>query len=72
MAKQALPEIDLALCDLCGDCLSACPNGALSIAEEHLMVDEEHCAYCGDCEEVCPKGAIALPFEITFAAPKGE
>jgi len=67
MAKPVLPEIDRERCDLCGDCLSACPHGALRLAGDSLVLDEEHCAYCGDCEEICPRGAITLSFEIIFS-----
>ena len=70
MAERAMPEIDEELCILCGDCLSACPHGALSMSSQRrVCVDEDSCAYCGDCEDVCPVGAIALPFEIVVLAP---
>jgi len=62
----ALPEIDRDICDLCGDCLEACPTGALSISARELSIDYDLCAYCGDCEDVCPKGAIRLPFEVVL------
>lgn len=64
-----MPEIDLDLCDLCGDCVPACPRGALIITDKGLYLDEALCAYCGDCEDVCPKGAIALPFDIILSPP---
>jgi len=64
---KAMPEIDYALCKLCGDCVIACPCGALSIVDEALRLDQALCSYCGDCEDVCPEGAIALPYEIRLA-----
>lgn len=65
--NRAMPDIDESLCNLCGDCVSNCPNGAASMTPEGIVLDGERCAYCGDCEDVCPAGAIALPFEITLS-----
>lgn len=62
----AMPEIDRNVCDLCGDCLGACPTGALRMGPDALVLNEDLCAYCGDCEDVCPKGAIRLPFVVVL------
>ena len=69
MTKKVMPEIDREICDLCGDCLAACPTQALSLDAERrvIVLDDEHCAYCGDCEAICPAGAIRLPYEIRLA-----
>ena len=70
MAQEMMPEINQELCVGCGDCVVACPQGALSLAaSQQIVLDEDKCAYCGDCEDVCPVGAIALPFEIRLATP---
>jgi len=69
MTKKVMPEIDREICNLCGDCLPACPTQALSLdAEQRLIIlNEELCAYCGDCEAICPECAIRLPYEIRLA-----
>jgi NAD-dependent dihydropyrimidine dehydrogenase PreA subunit len=66
---RPMPVIDADRCDLCGDCVLACPNHAVSLkADDGLVLDEEACAYCGDCEDICPQGAIRLPYDIRGAA----
>ena len=67
MVNRIMPEIDAARCNLCGDCVEACPEGAASIEDGRVVLDPESCAYCGDCEELCPMGAIALPYDIVLA-----
>lgn len=53
----------------CGDCVSKCQFGAISMdAETGLpVVDEEKCTACGACAKACPRGII----EIRLKGPKG-
>ena len=66
----AMPEIDLQRCTLCGDCISGCPEGAVSLIAHRIVVDARLCRYCGDCEDVCPQDAIRLPYEISLVPEK--
>ncbi len=64
-----LPEIDLVLCDGCGECVSACEPGALAMVNgKAALVHPERCKYDGSCEPVCPQGAISLPYVIMFGS----
>ncbi len=64
---SVVPQINRQLCTRCGDCMAACPGGALSMSVAgEVELDLERCAYCADCEDVCPVGAITLPFDIVI------
>lgn len=45
-----------------GDCVAACPFGAMSLPEGETLpqVDLEKCTGCGKCFEACPRGIPAI------------
>jgi ferredoxin len=45
-------------CLSCGACESACPVGAISMGEDHMVIDAGSCIGCGSCAGTCPVGAI--------------
>lgn len=47
-------------CKQCGKCISSCPQGALKIENDHLLLDRDKCILCGQCEKVCLYDAIEL------------
>jgi NAD-dependent dihydropyrimidine dehydrogenase PreA subunit len=62
------PSIDREQCTGCGECVTACPGGVLTLETGYVvMVHPEDCEYCGDCEEMCSVGAISRTFEIILA-----
>ncbi len=53
-----------AACDGCGECVAACPFGAIALAgsDGHAVatISASGCKGCGACTPVCPIGAIDL------------
>jgi heterodisulfide reductase subunit A len=51
-------------CTACGDCLTACPFDAISMAEEgdrhFAVISPTGCKGCGGCVPMCPENAIDL------------
>jgi dissimilatory sulfite reductase (desulfoviridin) alpha/beta subunit len=59
-------------CSLCGVCLKACREGALSVAADEIVLDAARCNNCGRCVKSCPtdawrgESAYILSFGGTF------
>ncbi len=71
------PQVDEALCTLCGLCAETCPCNAVQIKVEDLVFScQDGCVSdCQDdvddsylCEEICPTGAIVCSFDIVIDA----
>lgn len=44
-------------CINCGLCQKVCREGAITIEDGKVIVDQEKCNYCGRCEKSCPTDA---------------
>lgn len=65
--EWALPQIDLVLCNRCGNCIERCPTHAVEMRPPGpAIVRPDDCTYCTACESVCPEGAISCPYEIVW------
>ncbi len=54
-------KIDEEKCDGCGQCIPACPEGALKIIDgKARLVSESYCDGLGACVGMCPKGALII------------
>jgi NAD-dependent dihydropyrimidine dehydrogenase PreA subunit len=59
--KRRLIQIDESLCDGCGDCVSACHEGALQLVDgKARLVKDSYCDGLGACIGDCPRGAITI------------
>jgi MinD superfamily P-loop ATPase len=54
----AVPRVDAARCNLCGECAKLCAFGAIAKLNDAVVVFDELCHNCGGCSVVCPERAI--------------
>lgn len=50
----------LSKCIRCGVCMEACPEGAISVGQAGVAVDQAVCRLCGTCAEVCTTRALEM------------
>jgi pyruvate formate lyase activating enzyme len=56
-AHPELMTLD-AKCIKCGNCVEACPVGAITVVNDIRVIDRKKCNLCMKCTEVCPSGAL--------------
>lgn len=64
--------IDQSKCTGCGNCISACPFGAIVMQSDRPTVVRLMCEGCGVCKVVCPVDAVEVKKAVTGAIKKEE
>ena len=65
MQNWALPEINLLLCNQCGDCVEQCPTYKAEMGPGGPFIARPaDCTHCA----LCPQGAITCAYEIVWGA----
>ncbi len=62
-------HIEEDLCIGCGDCVEACPFGAIKMGSEVVEGDRRICMGCGVCVSVCQEGALTLVRDFEVCEP---
>lgn len=66
---RGLPVLDQTKCpEGCGQCVDACPTGALTPIGDRLRLDMGRCLFCTDCIDACPEGAVRYSDDYRMAA----
>ena len=48
---------DEASCIMCGVCVKACREGAITMEDGKIKLEQSKCNYCGRCQKACPTAA---------------
>ncbi|MFC1823384.1 4Fe-4S binding protein [Thermodesulfobacteriota bacterium] len=60
VASPFIAQADTELCIGCEACLDRCQMDALTVEDEHVVLDENRCIGCGLCISTCPSDALTL------------
>jgi Fe-S-cluster-containing hydrogenase component 2 len=63
--------VDHTRCKGCGECVSVCPAGAITLLDERAFIDEALCEGCEICLTTCPQNAL-LSVETAESGLGGE
>lgn len=63
-------RVDTQKCQVCGTCVSICPESALLLIMDKLIYDPSRCKVCLICIDICPTHAIGEAEILIPASPE--
>jgi uncharacterized Fe-S center protein len=60
------PKIKTADCTMCETCMENCPEGAITMAQDSALIDEDKCVGCGQCLATCRFDAVAYNWGASY------
>lgn len=70
VSSPFIARIDPELCVGCETCLDRCQMEALSMEDDHAVLNTHRCIGCGLCVSTCPSGALTLERKPEDAQPE--
>lgn len=59
LIRACVPVVDHENCIGCEECVRACPDEAMEMVEERIVITREKCLVCGACVGACPAEVIS-------------
>ncbi|MHA1267015.1 MAG: 4Fe-4S binding protein [Candidatus Helarchaeota archaeon] len=57
-----IAKINVEDCIGCGTCVEKCQINAISLEDDHALIDDTKCIGCGVCAHLCPQNAIEINY----------
>jgi ferredoxin len=54
-------KVDVSKCDACGSCVEVCPVEAITIVDDHAVIDPDECIECLSCIGLMDSGCLCIP-----------
>lgn len=70
-AFLGLPVVDMGACDLCSDCVSACPAQAIAMLSAGIEISTDRCIFCAACADACQAITMGKGFELASRSRDG-
>jgi pyruvate formate lyase activating enzyme len=69
-SQNSTPELlySRSRCLRCGSCVYVCPEEALTLADDGVIIERSRCVPCDECSQACPSGALRLAGRRATAA----
>jgi pyruvate formate lyase activating enzyme len=69
-SQNSTPELlySRSRCLRCGSCVSVCPEEALALADDGVIIERSRCVPCDECSQACPSGVLRLAGRRVTAA----